>query len=105
MAWFHFFKKKEEGQAPACACDAKGTGGIQVLGAGCPSCRTQYENVKKAVRKLNLDVDVAYITDMEKIMGYGVMRLPALAVDGKIVSMGKVLSVAEAEALLQNAEK
>ena len=114
MAWFHF-KKKESGAKTDCCCtaqkcatessgDGKGTGDcIQVLGAGCPSCHTHYENVKKAVSNLNMNIDVAYVTDMEKIMNYGVMHLPALVVDGKIVSMGKVVTVKEAESLLQNA--
>ena len=41
-----------------------------------------------------------YITDMEKIMGYGVMSMPAIVVNEKVVSMGKVLKVTEVEKLL-----
>ena len=46
---------------------------IKVLGAGCKSCHEQYENAKKAVEELGLSVEVEYITDMEKVMAYGVM--------------------------------
>ncbi len=64
---------------------------IKVLGAGCKSCHDQYENVKKAVEKLGLGIEVEYITDMEKVMTYGVMNMPAIVIDEKVVSSGKVL--------------
>ena len=62
-----------------------------MLGAGCKSCREQYENTKEAVKALGLSVEVEYITDMQKIMEYGVMRMPALVVNEKVISAGKVL--------------
>ena len=68
---------------------------IKVLGAGCKSCLEQYENAKKAVEELGLSVEVDYITDMEKVMAYGVMSMPALVVNEQVVSMGKVLKAAE----------
>lgn len=68
---------------------------IKVLGAGCKSCHEQYENAKKAVEELGLSVEVEYITDMEKVMAYGVMSMPALVVNEKVVSMGKVLKPAD----------
>ena len=68
---------------------------IKVLGAGCKSCHEQYENAKKAVEELGLSAPVEYITDMEKVMAYGVTSMPALVVNEKVVSMGKVLKPAE----------
>ena len=68
---------------------------IKVLGAGCKSCHEQYENAKKAVEELGLSVEVEYITDMEKVMAYGVMSMPTLVVNEQVVSMGKVLKAAE----------
>ena len=68
---------------------------IKVLGAGCKSCHEQFENAKKAVEELGLSIEVEYITDMEKVMSYGVMRMPAIVVNEKVVSMGKVLKPAE----------
>ena len=112
-----FGKKKEEtGAAPSCCCggaeDGKagttccgekvdGVCCIKVLGAGCKSCHEQYENAKKAAANLGLDVEVEYITDMEKVMSYGVMSMPALLVNDKVVSAGKVLKPKEIERFLQ----
>ena len=129
MALFNFGKKKEEKQVPACCCGGEsipneGTGCccdsgkkaaadstccgktvdgiccIEVLGAGCKSCHEQYENAKAAVKALGLDLEVEYITDMEKVMAYGVMSMPAIVVNEKVVSMGKVLKTADVEKLL-----
>ena len=71
-----------------------------MLGAGCKSCHDQYENVKKAIEELGLGIEVEYITDMEKVMAYGVMSMPALVVNEKVVAMGKVLKAADVVALL-----
>ncbi len=120
MSLFNFGKKKEEEKkAPACACNCgcpesdvekikndccpaakDGLCCIKVLGAGCKSCREQYENTKQAVKAMGLPVEVEYITDMQKVMEYGVMSMPALVVNEKVVSMGKVLKAAEIEKLL-----
>lgn len=115
MALFGFGKKKEEdGKAPSYrrggpaetpgAASGGGTStgivSLKVLGAGCKSCHAQYENAKAAVKAIGLPVEVEYITDMEKVMAYGVMSMPAIVVDEKVVSMGKVLKVADVMALL-----
>ena len=84
-----------------CCSEAKnGIRCIKVLGAGCPSCHTQYENAKEAVKNLGLGIEVEYITDMQKVMEYGVMSLPAIVINDKVVSMGKVLKTSEVEGLL-----
>lgn len=85
---------------PCCGEKIDGVCCIKVLGAGCKSCHEQYENAKKAVENLGLNVEVEYITDMEKVMSYGVMSMPALLVNDKIVSVGKVLKPGEVEKLL-----
>ena len=90
---------KTEGTS-CCGENVDGVCCIKVLGAGCKSCHEQYENAKKAVENLGLDVEVEYITDMEKVMSYGVMSMPALLVNDKIVSVGKVLKPKEVEKLL-----
>ena len=91
--------KKKETQEPACACHAP-VESIKVLGAGCKSCHELYENTKQAVKNAGLSVEVEYITDLEKVMGYGVMSMPGLVVNEKVVSMGKALKVADVEKLL-----
>ena len=119
MALFNFGKKKEEEKkAPACCCGSakaqvaksaecccgtsvNGICCVKVLGAGCRACHEQYENAKTAVKALGLDVEVEYITDMEKVMGYGVMSMPAIVVNEKVVSIGKVLKAADMEKLLR----
>lgn len=103
MAIFGFIKKKEEKKAPSCRCDSKSIS-IKVLGAGCKSCHELYENTKAAVRAMGLNTEVEYITDMKKIMDYGVMSMPAVVVNEKVVSMGKVLKAAEVEKLLHQSD-
>ena len=49
---------------------------------------------------LGLNIEVEYITDMEKVMEYGVMSMPAIVVNEKVVSFGKILNPAEVEKLL-----
>ena len=74
---------------------------VKVLGAGCKSCHAQYENVKEAISNLGFSVNAEYVIDMEKIMGYGVMSMPAIVVNEKVVSMGKVLKTADVEKLIR----
>ena len=121
MALFNFGKKKEEEKkaaAHACSCGCSASKAeknikdccpdikegeircIKVLGAGCKSCHEQYENAKQAVKDMGLSVEVEYITDMPKVMEYGVMSMPALVVNEKVVVMGKVLKAADVVALL-----
>ena len=57
-------------------------------------------STKEAVANKGIDTDVEYITDMEKVMSYGVMSMQALVIDGKVVSAGKVLKAKEVEKLL-----
>ena len=73
---------------------------IKVLGGGCKSCETLLRAAKEAVTNKGIDAEIEYITDMEKIMNYGVMSMPALMVDDKIVSAGKVLKAKEVEKYL-----
>ena len=93
----------ENTDSAECCCGepVKGICCVKVLGAGCKSCHEQYENAKAAVKAMGLDLEVEYITDMEKVMTYGVMSMPAIVVNEKVVSMGKVLKAADVEKLLR----
>lgn len=73
---------------------------IKVLGSGCKRCEALLTSVKVAVANKGVQAEVEYITDLEKIMGYGVMSMPALMIDDKIVSAGKVLKAKDVEKLL-----
>ena len=90
----------EQSTNECCGQEVKGICCIKVLGAGCKSCHEQYENVKSAVNNLGLSVEVEYITDMAKIMEYGVMSMPAIVVNEKVVVYGKVLPEKEVAKIL-----
>ena len=77
---------------------------IQILGPGCPRCRTLTENVRVAVKELGLKVRVEKVTDLTTISGMGVFTTPGLAVDGEILSAGRLLSVRQVRALLEERE-
>jgi len=63
---------------------------IQVLGSGCPTCKKLFELTKEAVKQLNINEQVEYITDVSKIIEMGVMQSPVLAIDGTPVMVGFV---------------
>ena len=73
---------------------------IQILGSGCAKCKLLEENARAAVAELGLDAEVVKVSDMETIMGMGVMSTPALAVDGVVKSSGRVLSKDQVAAFL-----
>ncbi|MCK4891391.1 MAG: TM0996/MTH895 family glutaredoxin-like protein [Candidatus Pacebacteria bacterium] len=62
---------------------------IQVLGFGCPTCKHLLKTVEKIIAELNIDVEVEYITDINKMIEMGIMTSPVLAVNGKPVLTGK----------------
>ena len=74
---------------------------IKILGTGCPSCKVLEENTQNAVKELKLQANIEKITDIAKIMEYGVMSLPGLVIDGKVVSYGKTLNPKEIKELLK----
>lgn len=73
---------------------------IKVLGTGCAGCKALYETTKQAIFELGCDVVLIKEEDLLKIMEYNVLSLPALVIDGKIVSAGKRLSLAEVKELI-----
>ena len=73
---------------------------IQILGTGCAKCMKLTANAEEAMKAKGGDYEVEKVTDIKKIMEYGVMMTPGLVVDGKVVSVGKVLSPDEIKKLL-----
>ncbi|MFH2068172.1 MAG: thioredoxin family protein [Candidatus Omnitrophota bacterium] len=65
---------------------------LEILGTGCPKCKQLTANVEEALKELNLQAEVIKVTEINKIMEYGVMITPSLVIDGKVVSSGKVLT-------------
>lgn len=110
MGLFH--RKKEE--TTSCCCSGnctpeamgqaeteKSAAGVKVLGGGCAKCNALEEAVRAALTELDMDTAIEHVTDFAQIAAYGVMTTPALVVDGKVVSYGKVLKKEEAKALIQ----
>jgi len=73
---------------------------IEILGIGCPKCKQLAVNVEAAVKELNIAVEISKITAIDKITDYGLMLTPALAINGTIVSAGKVLSKEEIKKII-----
>jgi small redox-active disulfide protein 2 len=74
---------------------------IQILGTGCAKCKSLTDNAEEAVKSLGIEASVEKVTDIKEIMNFGVMSTPALAVDGKVLSIGKLLNAEEIKKLLR----
>lgn len=73
---------------------------IKILGTGCANCKNLEKSTREAVAELKLDASVVKEEDIVKIMGYGIMRTPALVVDEKVLFYGRVPSVSELKEML-----
>jgi len=73
---------------------------VEILGTGCKKCKQLEANAKEAIASCQLEAEVAHVTDTMEIVKRGVMKTPALVVDGKLLSQGKVLEPSAIEALL-----
>ncbi len=65
---------------------------IQILGTGCPKCKLLYANTEAALKSAGIEAQIEKVEQIVEIMKFGVMTTPALVVDGKVKSAGKVLS-------------
>lgn len=111
-----FGKKKEEKKVCSCGgnCNSETMAGakaakaegsaVKVLGSGCAKCNQLEAAVREALEELGMNTDIEHVTDFTQIATYGVMTTPALVVDGKVLSYGKVLKKDEVIALLQKAK-
>lgn len=109
-----FRKNKEEKTTCCCGCTpeamaqaeaGKAAGGVKVLGSGCAKCNALEQAVREALAELGMETAIDHVTDFAQIASYGVMTTPALVVDGKVVSYGKVLKKDEAKALIQSVRR
>lgn len=73
---------------------------LQILGTGCPKCRLLTEHAERAARELGLDYELEKVTDIEKILEFGIVATPALVVDGEIKVFGHVPSARKLMELL-----
>ena len=74
---------------------------IKVLGSGCRNCVLLKENTEKALEETGIEAAIVKVEDMKDIVSYGVMRTPALVIDEKVVSYGKVLKPNDIVKLLE----
>ena len=73
---------------------------IQILGTGCPKCEKLKKNVEEAARLAGTEAVIEKVTDIGQITAFGVMMTPALAIDGQVKAVGKVLSPEDIRKLL-----
>lgn len=74
---------------------------VQILGTGCPKCKKLAENADTAAKELGIEYEIEKVTDINKIMEFGVMMTPGLAVDGEVKVAGKVVSIEEIKELIK----
>ncbi|HBC31106.1 MAG TPA: thioredoxin family protein [Clostridiales bacterium] len=74
---------------------------IKILGPGCKNCVTLKENTEKALEETGIEAEIIKVENVNDIVDYGVMRTPALVIDEKVVSYGKVLKPADIVKLLK----
>lgn len=76
---------------------------IKVLGPGCPKCGMVEKRVKDALADLNVTADVEKITDIKKMMSFGILATPGLVINGKVKSSGRIPRIEEIKAWIQEA--
>lgn len=76
---------------------------VKVLGSGCTNCNKLEDAAREALQEMGQSIEIGHVTDFIEIAKYGVMSTPALVVDEKVVSMGKVLKKKEVRKLLEKA--
>ena len=74
---------------------------IQIAGPGCPSCQTTERNVVNACAELDLAADISHVTNIAEILELGVMRTPAVVLDGEVVISGRVPGDPELKSILE----
>lgn len=68
---------------------------IEILGTGCPKCKQLEENARKAVAESGVKSDIVKVSEIDKIIEYGVMSTPAIVINGQVKSHGKISSTEE----------
>lgn len=75
---------------------------IQILGTGCHKYKTLTEAAENAAKDLGIAYEIEKVTDIEKIMSFGVMMTPAMVVDGEVKIVGKIPTADELKKLLSS---
>lgn len=77
---------------------------IKILGSGCKKCITLKENTEVALKETGKEAEIIKVMDFKDIMAYGVMTTPALVINEKVVSFGKVLKPKEIIKILESSK-
>lgn len=77
---------------------------IKVLGSGCPNCKRTKAVIDEAVKEMKVDAKVVEEHDLAAIMAYGVLSTPAIVIDEKVVSVGKVPGKSQVMTMIRNAQ-
>lgn len=75
---------------------------IKILGSGCKNCVALKENTETALKETGVEAEIIKVTDFKEIMAYGVMSTPALVINEKVVSYGRVLKPKEIVKILED---
>lgn len=75
---------------------------IEILGSGCSNCNKLHKATEEIVKENGLSVEVEKVSDIEKIMGYGVMRTPAIVINGKVKASGRIPNKDEIKKYIQD---
>ena len=74
---------------------------LKVLGTGCSKCELLAAKASEAAMNLDIEFTLEKVSDLNEIMTYGVMMTPALVIDGKVATVGKVPSLDELQEMLK----
>jgi len=74
---------------------------VEILGPGCGRCFATEEVVRKVLKKLGIKAEIVHVNDMNKIIEYGVMMTPAVAIDGEVKIEGKVPTENDVEKIIK----
>lgn len=74
---------------------------LQILGTGCAKCTQLAEATEDAARLLGEPYEIEKVTEIQRIMAFGVMRTPALVVDGVVKASGRLPSSDEIRQMIQ----
>ena len=75
---------------------------IEILGSCCSNCEKLQKLTEEVVKETGIPATVEKVSDMQKIMGYGVMRTPAIVVNAKVEAMGRVPGKDEIKKYIQD---
>lgn len=70
---------------------------IRILGPGCVSCNKLNTLVIEALQQLNIAADVEHVNELDEIWRYGVTQTPALVINGKVKSSGRMPTPSQIE--------